>query len=215
VRFIRQTKTRQILFFYLPFIMNFLAHLYLAKNRQGAIGNFIADAVKGKQYLHLPLGIQKGIIHHRAIDTYTDQHPIVRQSKQRLDPKYRHFKGIIIDILYDHFLAKNWNKYSAISLNRYSQNHYQLLDDNFEILPKQTQQFLPYMKEQNWLYNYRTIEGISKILWGMNKRTRGISQMDLAKEDLKKNYIEFEEDFTLFFEELIEFSDYFLKNEQT
>lgn len=212
MRFIRQTKTRQILFFYLPFIMNFLAHLYLAKNRQGAIGNFIADAVKGKQYLHLPLGIQKGIIHHRAIDTYTDQHPIVRQSKQRLDPKYRHFKGIIIDILYDHFLAKNWNKYSAISLNRYSQNHYQLLDDNFEILPKQTQQFLPYMKEQNWLYNYRTIEGISKILWGMNKRTRGISQMDLAKEDLQKNYQEFEADFTVFFKELTVFSNLFLNN---
>lgn len=194
--------------------MNFLAHLYLAKNPQGQIGNFIADAIKGKQYRHLPLKIQKGIIHHRAIDTYTDQHPIVRRSKQRLNPKYRHFKGVIIDIFYDHFLAKNWHQYSSISLEKFSQEHYQLLENNFDILPKKTQHLLPYMKEQNWLYNYRSMEGISQILWGMNKRTKGISQMDLAQEDLKNNYLEFEEDFTQFFKELIQYSEAFLENQQ-
>jgi acyl carrier protein phosphodiesterase len=194
--------------------MNFLAHLYLAKNPQGQIGNFIADAIKGKQYRHLPLKIQKGIIHHRAIDTYTDQHPIVRRSKQRLNPKYRHFKGVIIDIFYDHFLAKNWHQYSSISLEKFSQEHYQLLENNFDILPKKTQHLLPYMKEQNWLYNYRSMEGISQILWGMNKRTKGISQMDLAQEDLKNNYFEFEEDFTQFFKELMQYSEAFLENQQ-
>lgn len=194
--------------------MNFLAHLYLAKNPQGQIGNFIADAIKGKQYRHLPLKIQKGIIHHRAIDTYTDQHLIVRRSKQRLNPKYRHFKGVIIDIFYDHFLAKNWHQYSSISLEKFSQEHYQLLENNFDILPKKTQHLLPYMKEQNWLYNYRSMEGISQILWGMNKRTKGISQMDLAQEDLKNNYLEFEEDFTQFFKELMQYSEAFLENQQ-
>ncbi len=194
--------------------MNFLAHLYLAKNPQGQIGNFIADAIKGKQYRHLPLKIQKGIIHHRAIDTYTDQHPIVRRSKQRLNPKYRHFKGVIIDIFYDHFLAKNWHQYSSISLEKFSQEHYQLLENNFDILPIKTQHLLPYMKEQNWLYNYRSVKGISQILWGMNKRTKGISQMDLAQEDLKNNYLEFEEDFTQFFKELMQYSEAFLENQQ-
>lgn len=194
--------------------MNFLAHLYLAKNPQGQIGNFIADAIKGKQYRHLPLKIQKGIIHHRAIDTYTDQHPIVKRSKQRLNPKYRHFKGVIIDIFYDHFLAKNWCQYSSISLEKFSQEHYQLLENNFDILPKKTQHLLPYMKEQNWLYNYRSVEGISQILWGMNKRTKGISQMDLAQEDLKNSYLEFEEDFTQFFKELMQYSEAFLENQQ-
>ena len=194
--------------------MNFLAHLYLAKNPQGQIGNFIADAIKGKQYRHLPLKIQKGIIHHRAIDTYTDQHLIVRRSKQRLNPKYRHLKGVIIDIFYDHFLAKNWHQYSSISLEKFSKEHYQLLENNFDILPKKTQHLLPYMKEQNWLYNYRSMEGISQILWGMNKRTKGISQMDLAQEDLKNNYLEFEEDFTQFFKELMQYSEAFLENQQ-
>ena len=102
-------------------------------------------------------------------------------------------------------------KYSPWA-NIYTENIYQLLSDNFDALPKRTQYLLPFMKEQNWLFNYRTIEGISKILWGMNKRTKGISQMDLAKEDLIKNYDDFEEDFTLFFQELIEFSNHYLKN---
>jgi acyl carrier protein phosphodiesterase len=194
--------------------MNFLAHLYLANDQhEGMIGNFIADAIKAKRYEHLPLGIQKGIIHHRAIDTFTDSHFIVIRSKRRLDAKYGHFKAVIIDIIYDHFLAKNWDKYSSVPLDSFTQNCYKLLADNFEILPEKTQYLLPFMTEQNWLYNYRTVEGISKILWGMNKRTKGISQMDLAKEDLVNLYDEFENDFFAFFEELKKFSnDYLIAN---
>jgi len=194
--------------------MNFLAHLYLAQSPEGQIGNFIADAIKGKKYEHLPLAIQKGIIHHRAIDTFTDTHEIVKRSKRRLHSRYGHFKGVIIDILYDHFLAKNWSKYADISLFDFSENSYQLLANNFDLLPEKTQYLLPYMREQNWLYSYRTIEGISKILWGMNKRTKGISQMDLAKEDLINNYSDFEKDFELFFKDLIDFSQKHLKKNE-
>ena len=172
------------------------------------------DAIKGKKYEHLPLEIQKGIIHHRAIDTFTDTHEIVKRSKRRLHSRYGHFKGVIIDILYDHFLAKNWSKYADISLFDFSENSYQLLANNFDLLPEKTQYLLPYMREQNWLYSYRTIEGISKILWGMNKRTKGISQMDLAKEDLINNYSDFEKDFELFFKDLIDFSQKHLKKNE-
>lgn len=151
-------------------------------------------------------------MHHRAIDTFTDSHEIVKQSKRRLHDRYGHFKGVIIDILYDHYLAKDWLKYSETPLDIFSQDSYQLLQDNFEILPERTQYLLPFMKEQNWLYHYRTIEGISKILWGMNKRTKGISKMDLAKEDLVNHYQEFQADFKLFFSELKEFSDHYIEN---
>ena len=193
--------------------MNFLAHLYLANEHpERKIGNFIADAIKGSNYSHLPIEIQKGIVHHRAIDTFTDSHEIVKQSKRRLHDRYGHFKGVIIDILYDHYLAKDWLKYSETPLDLFSQDSYQLLQDNFEILPERTQYLLPFMKEQNWLYHYRTIEGISKILWGMNKRTKGISKMDLAKEDLINHYEEFQGDFKLFFSELKEFSDHYIEN---
>ena len=192
--------------------MNFLAHLYLANNEPyRQIGNFIADAIKGKKYTHLPLEVQKGILHHRAIDTYTDTHLIVKKSKRRLHTRYGHYKGVIIDIIYDHFLAKNWLEYSETPLDVFADNCYKLLDNNFDILPERTQYLLPFMTQQNWLYHYSSIEGISKILWGMNKRTQGKSQMDLAKDDLLEHYAEFEEDFNSFFDELRTFSDDYLK----
>ena len=187
--------------------MNFLAHLYLSKSNENIIiGNFIADAVKGKKYNNYPKEIKAGILLHREIDNYTDNHPIVKKSKRRLKERYRHYNGVIIDILYDHFLAKNWKKYSEIPLNIYAKNIYSFLEKNNEALPLRAQNMLPYMIEFNWLVSYASVNGIARVLTGMNKRTKGISQMDLAIEDLKLHYNEFEEDFTSFFIDLIEFS---------
>ena len=188
--------------------MNFLAHLYLSKeNKNILIGNFIADAVKGKKHENYPKEIQAGILLHRGIDYFTDTHPIVRQSKRRLHERYNHYNGVIIDILYDHFLAKNWHHYSDIPLETYANNVYEFLQENIVIFPERIQKILPYMIEYNWLFSYASVEGIGKILQGMNKRTKGISKMDLAKEDLIEHYEEFESDFTLFFKELMQFSE--------
>ncbi|WP_299528632.1 ACP phosphodiesterase [uncultured Lutibacter sp.] len=188
--------------------MNFLAHLYLSKNNKNIlIGNFIADAVKGKKFNEYPTEIKAGILLHREIDTYTDNHPIVRKSKRRLQERYGHYNGVIIDILYDHYLAKNWHQYSEIPLENYAENVYLFFQKNIQILPVRIQNILPYMIEYNWLVAYASIEGIGKILEGMNKRTKGISKMDLAIEDLKLYYKEFEEDFTSFFKELEQFTE--------
>jgi len=188
--------------------MNFLAHIYLSGNNDNLkIGNFIADNIKGNKYKHFSEDIQKGIIFHREIDSFTDSNSIVRLSKRRLHERYKHYDGIIIDILYDHYLAKNWSGYSQVPLNNYVQGFYNLLESNYDILPEKVQHFLPYMVSGNWLYNYRTIEGIEKVLQGMDKRTKNKSQMYLAIEDLKLHYDDFEKDFTQFFEELINFSN--------
>ncbi len=188
--------------------MNFLAHIYLSgDNDDLKIGNFIADNIKGNKYKYLPEEIQKGIILHRAIDSFTDSNDIVRRSKRRLHERYRHYDGVIIDILYDHYLAKNWSDYSQIPLNEYAQSFYKLLKSNYDVLPEKVQHFLPYMISGNWLYNYRTIEGIEKVLQGVDRRTKNKSQMYLAIEDLTLHYTEFEKDFTQFFEELINFSN--------
>lgn len=187
--------------------MNFLAHIYLSgDNDQLKIGNFIADGLIGNKFKHYPLGIQKGILMHRQIDSYTDTHPVVRISKKRLHPRYRHYAGVIIDILYDHFLAKRWSVYSNIELNTYAQDFYKLLNVNYDILPEKIKYLLPYMIKHNWLYNYRTIEGIESVLIGVNKRTKNVSKMNLAVEDLKMHYTEFENDFITFFEDLCNFS---------
>ncbi len=186
--------------------MNFLAHLYLSgNNKELMIGNFIADHIKGNKFSHFSEEIQKGIILHRKIDTYTDAHKIVRQSKRKLHSRYRHYNGVIIDIFYDHFLAKNWNNYSEIPLGIYVDSVYQLLEKNIETLPEKTQEMFPYITKYNWLYNYQFAKGIQEVLNGMNNRTKGKSQMNLASEDLLIHYQSFEDDFTIFFEDLRKF----------
>ena len=192
--------------------MNFLAHIYLSgENDMVAIGNFMADGIHGKSYKKYPIDMQKGILLHREIDTFTDAHPIVRQSSKRLHKNYGHYSGVIVDILYDHFLAKNWESYSNIPLKNYVEDFYALLEDNFEILPFRVQKLLPFMMADNWLYNYSKIEGIQRVLDGMNRRTKNKSKMNEATKELKTYYTEFEEEFTQFFDELIAFSNQKLK----
>ncbi|UAB74862.1 ACP phosphodiesterase [Mesoflavibacter sp. SCSIO 43206] len=187
--------------------MNYLAHIYLSgNNKMVTIGNFIADGIRGKKYKTYPIEVQKGILLHRQIDTFTDAHPTVRQSTKRLHENYGHYSGIIVDILYDHFLAKNWSKYSDVPLEDYAENFYQILTDNIEILPQRILKMMPHLISGNWLLSYATKEGIAKVLDGMNKRTKNRSQMNLATKELDLFYDEFEAEFTSFFDELIAFS---------
>lgn len=183
--------------------MNFLAHIYLSDHhKEIMIGNFIADHIKGSSFSHFSPSIQYGIKMHRAIDTFTDKHPIFRNSKKQLDPKYRLYKGVIIDLIYDHLLAANWQKYSNIPLHIYCDSFYQLLYKNIDILPLGVQKLLPYMSKQNWLYKYRNIQGIGEIMHDMNIRTKGVSKMNEAVIDLQENYSIFENDFHHFFSDL-------------
>jgi len=186
--------------------MNFLAHIYLSgENDHLKIGNFMADGIHGKNFDAFPIDVQKGIRLHREIDTFTDFHPIFRQSKHRLHERYGHYSGVIMDIFYDHFLAKNFSNYSDESLEEFAEHFYKLLDENFEILTPRFKMILPILKEENWLVLYATIEGISHILYNMDRRTRLKSKMQFSAEELKLFYNEFETEFTLFFAEMEEF----------
>ncbi len=184
--------------------MNFLAHLYLSQNNTNImIGNFIADHIRGNNYESFSKEIQQGIFLHREIDTFTDAHEIVRKSKRRLHERYRHYDGVIIDIFYDYFLAKNWADYSEIPLAIYTDSINKLFGGISDQLPVKSQNFIKYMIEYNILFNYQNKEGIEKVLNGMNARTKGKSQMNLAIEDLRILETELQEDFTLFFKDLI------------
>lgn len=187
--------------------MNFLAHIYLSFNdKEITIGNFIADSIRGNKFDHLPKRVQKGIKLHRFIDTYTDTHDIPKISSKRLHANYSHYSRVIVDIYYDHFLAKNWSKYSDIPLNVFVDDFYDLLEDNYEILPDGVKRMMPYMIADNWIFNYSKMEGIARVLNGMNRRTENKSKMNFAILDLEQHYDAFEEEFTDFFEELITFS---------
>ncbi|PJJ08157.1 acyl carrier protein phosphodiesterase [Flavobacterium sp. 1] len=183
--------------------MNFLAHIFLSgDNDLIKIGNFMADGIRGKQFKTYPLEIQKGIILHRFIDTYTDSHPIFRKSTKRLHYNYHHYAGVIIDVFYDHFLAKNWNNYSNESLTDFTNRFYQSLHDNHDFLSERTKGMMPYMIEFNWLVSYQTVEGISRILTQMDSRTKNESKMRFSSNELIEYYTEFEQEFTTFFEDI-------------
>lgn len=181
--------------------MNFLAHIYLSgDNDLLKIGNFMADGIYGSSLNSFPDEIQKGILLHRYIDSYTDAHPVFRQSTKRLHPAYHHYAGVIVDIFYDHFLAKNWNNYNSEPLNLYTQKFYQLLQDNFTQLTDRAKGMIPYMVRQDWLGSYATTTGIARILEQMDRRTKHKSGMKNAIDELMEFYDEFEDEFTRFFE---------------
>ncbi len=168
----------------------------------------MADGIHGKHFDVFPMNIQKGIILHRAIDTFTDAHPLFRQSTKRLHANYHHYSGIIVDIFYDHFLAKNWSSYSDEKLDVFTERFYQSLKDNYDSLTPKTQMMMPYMIDHNWLVSYQTIQGIEIILEKMDARMKRNSNMRFAVAELRTYYSEFEQEFTCFFEELIIHSDH-------
>ena len=183
--------------------MNFLSHLFLSGESEGLIiGNFIADSVKGQSFNIFSSEIQKGILLHRKIDTYTDSHPIVEESKQRLREKYKKYSSMIVDIYYDHFLASNWNDYSNESLDQYTKNIYSIIENHKHSFPLKSQEFTKYMLKHNILTAYAHLEGIDKVLQGMSKRASFISNMEHAIQDLKEHYPLFEKEFKQFFPEL-------------
>ena len=184
--------------------MNYLAHIYLSgTNDLLKIGNFMADSIKGHDYEKFDSEIKKGILLHRHIDSFTDMHPVYRQSKHRLHEKYGHYSGVIMDILYDHFLAKNWSKFSDEKLEDYANDFYQLLQDNYEILTERIKGMMPYMIARNWFVSYATIAGLEMILFQMDYKTKHRANMQEAIVELQDFYTEFESEFFLFFEELI------------
>ena len=181
-----------------------MAHLHLSGNNEKIlVGNFIADFVKGRAALAaFDPAIATGIELHRAIDSFTDTHAIVKQSKVRLSSTYRHYSGVIVDMFYDHFLAANWSRYHPCSLLDFSQSCYTTLVNYTPMLPEGAKRMLPFMSKHNWLVSYGTVEGINKALTGMARRTPYPSKMDEATHDLTAHYKLFQHEFELFFPQL-------------
>ena len=184
--------------------MNFLAHLFLAApNPELMVGNFIADHVKGNKWNTFEPAIAKGIVMHRAIDTFTDEHPLTAKSRQLLHANYGKWSGVVVDIFNDYFLAKDWNKYSAVDLMDFTQQAYNVLETHTEILPEKSRHQLLYMKRDNWLYHYQSTTGISFALKGLSQRRALNSGIETAVADLLKFENQFQQNFDLFMPQLM------------
>ncbi|MCB2207712.1 MAG: DUF479 domain-containing protein [Bacteroidetes bacterium] len=187
--------------------MNFLAHAHLSgSNKDILLGNFIADAVKGKKFLDFRQDIQTGILLHRQIDTYTDSHALFKQSVSRVRKDFGRYSAIVMDIFYDHFLARNWKHYHEDELAVFAAHVYGILGRNVLILPSRTKRLLPFLVSQNWLTSYAQFDGLKQVFSGMDRRTGGISGMDKAVDVIRQNYDDLYADFKDFYPELIDFS---------
>ena len=186
--------------------MNFLAHIFLSgDNPKVMVGKFIGDFVKGKNLLQqFDDEIVFGIELHRSIDHYTDHHPVVKQSKTRLWQGYRHYAAVLIDVFYDHFLSRYWEKFCNIPLTQYSANTYAVLKSFDTFLPHEVRQLLPYMTRQNWLLNYGNFDGMQQTLNGMSRRASHESKMERSLADLEQGYEAFRAEFDQFLPDLIQ-----------
>jgi acyl carrier protein phosphodiesterase len=167
------------------------------------VGNFIGDWIKGNDYKNYPADIQKGILMHRSIDSFTDNHPIARLSKNRLNDDYHKYSGIIIDIFYDHFLACNWKKYSDIELVDFTKELNNCLMANMNFLPKELHDFIPSFMRRRWLESYATLKGIEKVLQGMSRHTSLPDKTTNAIDILKTHYESLKEEFFMYFPQLV------------
>ena len=186
--------------------MNFLAHLFLSGPADAPayadvlLGQFIADSVPGKQLETYPPAVQTGIRLHRAIDTFTDQHPVVRRGTQRLrEAGYGKYAGVISDMFLDHFLARNFTEFSAESLSIFTRRVYAALQAREAEMPPRVQQFFPHLVQHNWLLGYADPEGIRRALSGLSRRALAGSGMETAVGELERNYAAYEADFRAFF----------------
>lgn len=192
--------------------MNHLAHLFLSQSDINLfVGNYIADHVKGKKINDFSEEIQRGIMMHRGIDEFTDGHAIVIKSKERLYPKYHKYAAVLVDMFYDHILAKNWHKYSPIKLESFTNTAYQILGTKEELFPHSAQLMYAHMSKHDWLTNYANLEGMQKALSGLSRRATFVSKMEEAVADLERDFKLYEEEFEGFFPEIIEYSNSWTK----
>ncbi len=187
--------------------MNWLAHLFLAESDpEVCLGNLLGDLVKGKQREALNLKMQRGISCHQAIDIFTDRHPLVKRSKQRIDPQYRRFAGILVDVFYDYILATNWQDYSDIPLTTFTLSIYTSWSDYLTSLPTYPQGVIRRLIAEDWLGSYVSLTGIentlARISWKLNRRTNRQYDLTPAIEQLVLHYSQLQQDFQQFFPQL-------------
>ena len=169
--------------------MNFLAHAYLSfGDAEILTGNLISDFVKGKAQYTYPEEIQKGIRLHRAIDTFTDTHEATKAAMHFFKTSYRLYSGPIVDILYDHFLATDTTIFPNQGLLPFTQEVYGMLERNAAHLPPSFARMFSYMKTENWLWNYRTPEGISRSLRGLVRRATYLEDSETAFQLFQQHY---------------------------
>lgn len=187
--------------------MNYLAHLHLAEDNDAAlVGNLLGDFVKGRLDPRLDSPIHRGIKLHRAVDRFTDAHPIHQRSRQRMSAKRRRYAGIIVDMAYDHFLARHWSRFRDDPLEAFAKRVYAALYRYYAELTPSLRQMLPHMAREDWLTAYRDLDSIGLALDRLSLRLSHPSPLPGAVTEIRGVYCELEADFMQLLPELERFT---------
>lgn len=183
--------------------MNYLAHLLLAEQTpHGWLGALMGDFVKGAIDPDLPVGVRRGIALHRRIDSFTDAHPVHRTSRNRIAGARRRYAGIIIDLCYDHFLARRWARHAPLPLDEFTAGVYAALARHRALLPPRLARLAPRMAAQDWLASYRDLEALGAALDGIATRSPRSAPLAGAIEDVRRHHRALGDDFDAFFPDL-------------
>jgi acyl carrier protein phosphodiesterase len=187
--------------------MNYLAHAYLGDRSDAfLIGSFMGDFVKGTPGNRFSPQVVQGIVFHRKVDSYADNHGLTLASRNLFSGRRRRYAGVILDICYDHFLAKHWQTYSNETLSVFIARVYALLQRHHDILPERLKSVIPRMRAQDWLSCYRTLAGVAITLERMSNRLRHKDSFKGAAEEINRHYAELEKNFFDFFPDLVQYA---------
>ncbi|MEN8259993.1 MAG: ACP phosphodiesterase [Pseudomonadota bacterium] len=193
--------------------MNFLAHSYLAADTdESLIGNLMGDFVKGVLKDQYQDTILEGIRQHRKIDSFADAHPCTLASRNLFSRRRRRFAGIIVDICYDHLLAKHWALFADVELADFIANVYRILDNYRSMLPENMNRTVQRMVAENWLGSYAHLDGVDFALNRMARRLKRANTLAGSVDEIKANYVHLEADFLIFFPLLIDFADKYTRS---
>jgi acyl carrier protein phosphodiesterase len=180
--------------------MNFLAHALLAGDEDSlVVGGVAGDWIKGPLPGSLPDDIARGVALHRAIDSHADLQPAFKRSRSRISPERRRYAGVLIDIFYDHLLARNWSAISQVPLASYSSCVYKVIDARLDDLPPASRPGLKLMAAEDWLSSYAQIDGIADVLVRMSRRARRPNPLAGGEQEFLADVAGYTEDFDEWF----------------
>lgn len=191
--------------------MNYLAHILLAgSNTEHQLGALVGDFVKGRVetlVLEYPGDLVQGIVSHRAVDRYTDHHPVFKTSRSRVSPERRRVAGIIVDVAYDHFLSLHWTRFCSRSKEEFIQDFYQILSETEHALPERLKRAAPSMIENDWLGSYEDLTMIGHVYDRISSRFRRANNLAGSLTEVQREFTNLERDFLEFFPQLMAFSE--------
>jgi acyl carrier protein phosphodiesterase len=184
--------------------VNWLAHVFLSEpNVEFQLGNLLADVVRGPRREAMSAEFVRGAACHKAIDAFTDAHPIVRRSRARIGSEHRRFSGVLVDVFYDYFLARDWQRYSAVALDAYTAAFYSSAGQHRMGLPTDARTMLERIIRYDLLASYARLEGVERALGRISSyltsRWGKRFNLDQGVRDLLAHEAEFAADFHEFF----------------